>query len=63
MAKAQTGPTFMAALAPSPRKSLTVDSDGEAVLTLIVPASDVMAVTAAVIALRDVAFRVTLTPE
>lgn len=63
MAKKPDGPTFMAALAPSPRKSLTVDSDGEAVLTLVIPASDVMAVTAAVIALRDVAFRVRLEPE
>lgn len=62
-AKKPDGPTFLASLAPPPRKSLTVDSDGEAILTLVVPATEVMAVTAAVIALRDVVFRVRLEPE
>lgn len=61
--KPEPGPSFLASLAPPPRKYLTVDSDGEAILTLVVPATEVMQVTAAVIALRDMVFRVMLTPE
>jgi len=52
--------TFEAALVPSGRKALTLDADGEAILTLAVPASDAMKVVAVFPRLMDTSFVVTL---
>lgn len=52
---------FEACLVPSGRKALTLDADGEAILTLAVPASDAMKLVAIFPALMDTSFRVTLT--
>ncbi len=55
--------TFTAALAAPPRKCLTIDSDGEAVLTLLLDAQQAPKVAVALQYLTGVAFRVDVTIE
>ena len=50
--------TFEAALVPSGRKALTLDADGEATLTLVIPATDALLVTSRFFDLMDRSFRV-----
>ncbi len=54
---------FEAALVPAGRKALTLDADGEATLTLVIPATDALTVASRFAELMDTAFRVTLEPE
>jgi len=51
---------FEAALAGSGRKALTVDSDGEATLTLIIPATDALQIMTRFYELMDRSFVVTI---
>lgn len=52
--------SFEAALPPAPRKALQLDADGEAILTLAVPASDAQAIAERFTDLMDRSFVVTL---
>ena len=52
--------SFEAALVPSGRKALTLDADGEAVLTLAIPATDALIVASRFNDLMDRAFVVTI---
>lgn len=54
---------FTAALAPSPAKSLTLDSDGEAKLTLVLSQQDAQVILAAWPRLQDTSFHVVCIPE
>lgn len=47
---------FEAALVPSGRKALTLDSDGEAILTLAIPATDALTVASRFYELMDRSF-------
>jgi len=51
---------FEAALVPPGRKALTLDADGEATLTLVIPASDAMRLVSHFPRLMDCAFQVTI---
>lgn len=50
--------TFEAALVPAGRKALTLDADGEATLTLVIPATDALTVVSRFFDLTDRSFRV-----
>ena len=52
--------SFEAALVPSGRKALTLDADGEATLTLGIPATDALLVAARFFDLMDRSFMVTI---
>lgn len=52
--------SFEAALVQSSRKALTLDCDGEAVLTLAIPASDAIILASRFIELMDRSFVVTI---
>jgi hypothetical protein len=52
--------SFEAALVPSGRKALTLDADGEAVLTLAIPATDALIVASRFNDLMDRSFVVTI---
>lgn len=52
--------TFEAALVPAGRKALTLDADGEATLTLVIPATDALTVVSRFMELRDRSFLVAL---
>jgi hypothetical protein len=52
--------SFEAALVPSGRKALTLDADGEATLTLVIPATDALLVTSRFFDLMDRSFVVTI---
>jgi hypothetical protein len=51
---------FEAALVPAGRKALTLDADGEAILTLAIPATDALQVASRFNELMDRSFQVTL---
>ena len=53
-------PLSFAASFASGRKCLTLDTDGEAIITLAIPESDAPKVTEAFRHLRDVPFKVTI---
>ena len=57
-----SGVSFVAAFAPN-RKSLTLDTDGECCITLVIPESDAPKVVAAFQVLKDESFRVTFEAE
>jgi hypothetical protein len=60
----QTGPLiFEAALVPSGRKALTLDADGEAILTLAIPATDALSVVSRFMELMDRSFVVSISLE
>ena len=60
----QPGPLiFEAALVPSGRKALTLDADGEAILTLAIPATDALSVVSRFAELMDCTFRVAIVRE
>jgi hypothetical protein len=60
----QPGPLiFEAALVPSGRKALTLDADGEAILTLAIPATDALLVVSRFAELMDCTFRVAIVRE
>lgn len=52
---------FEAALVPAGRKALTLDADGEATLTLVIPATDALVLATRFTELMDCAFTVTIT--
>lgn len=52
--------TFEAALVPAGRKALTLDADGEATLTLVIPATDALTVVSQFRALLDRSFLVAI---
>ena len=54
---------FEAALVPAGRKALTLDADGEATLTLAIPATDALTVAARFLELMDCTFRVAIVRE
>jgi len=54
---------FTAALVPAPSKSLTLDSDGEARLTLILSQHDAQVILKAWPRLQDTSFHVVCIPE
>lgn len=56
--QAQVVLEFEAALVPSTRKALTLDADGEAVLTLVIPASDALRLWAEFPHLMNTSFHV-----
>lgn len=49
---------FEAALVPAGRKALTLDADGEAILTLAIPATDALTVASRFHELMDRSFQV-----
>jgi hypothetical protein len=51
---------FEAALVPSGRKALTLDADGEACLTLVIPASDALILATRFPELMDRSFIVSI---
>jgi hypothetical protein len=55
--------TFEAALVPAGRKALTLDADGEATLTLVIPATDALLVTTRFLDLMDRSFVVSISLE
>ena len=63
MAKKPESPTFLASFAPGSRKCVQADSDGEVTIVLVSPETEAIQVMSAWMALKDQAFRVTLTPE
>lgn len=59
-----TGPiAFQAALAPSPRKTLSMDADGEVTLTLIVPYTDATMLVSRWSELMDRTLLVAIVPQ
>lgn len=54
---------FEAALVPSGRKALTLDADGEAILTLAIPATDALRVVSRFPELMDCAFHVAIVKD
>lgn len=50
--------SFEAALVPAGRKALTLDADGEATLTLVIPATDALTVASRFNELMDRSFTV-----
>ena len=55
-----TSLSFEAALVPAGRKALTLDADGEATLTLVIPATDAPLVAARFFDLMDRSMQVTI---
>ena len=54
---------FQAALAPSPRKTLSMDADGEVALTLIVPYTDATLLVSRWAELMDRTLLVAIVPQ
>lgn len=61
--KPDDGTWFLASFAPGSRKCVQADADGEVTIVLVAPESEALRVMSAWLALKDTAFRVTLTPE